>query len=77
MLAAIAESVVGAAVIRAYGVHGRTEERLDTAIERQPRRPSSGRMRTSVSSFSSGELAAGLAPARSWSWACCSASTAT
>jgi ATP-binding cassette subfamily B protein len=33
MLGAVAESVVGATVIRAYGVGGRTEQRLDTSIE--------------------------------------------
>jgi ATP-binding cassette, subfamily B, bacterial len=60
MLGVVAESVVGAVVIRAYGVAGRTERRLDTAIgelEVAQRRA----MRTSVTSFSSGELGAGLA----------------
>ncbi|MBG0822106.1 ABC transporter ATP-binding protein [Planomonospora sp. ID91781] len=33
MLSAVGESVVGAAVIRAYGAEARTSERLDTAIE--------------------------------------------
>ncbi|GGS53585.1 multidrug ABC transporter ATP-binding protein [Planobispora rosea] len=33
MLAAVSESVVGAAVIRAYGSESRTAERLDTAID--------------------------------------------
>ena len=32
MLGAVAESVVGASVIRAYGVQGRTAERIDVAI---------------------------------------------
>ncbi len=60
MLGAIAESVVGALVIRAYGVAGRTEKRLDTSIERL--RVSQQRaLRTSVTSFSSGEIGAGLA----------------
>ncbi|GAA0566791.1 ABC transporter ATP-binding protein [Paractinoplanes ferrugineus] len=60
MLGAVAESVVGAMVIRAYGVSGRTEQRLDTSIERL--RVSQQRaLRTSVTSFSSGELGAGLA----------------
>ncbi|WP_307834328.1 ABC transporter ATP-binding protein [Paractinoplanes lichenicola] len=60
MLGAIAESVVGAMVIRAYGVAGRTEKRLDTSIDRL--RVSQQRaLRTSVTSFSSGELGAGLA----------------
>lgn len=60
MLAAVGESVVGADVIRAYGVAGRTEERLDAAIERN-RAAQFKAMRTTVASFSAGELAAGLA----------------
>ena len=62
MLGAVAESVVGAAVIRAYGVAGRTERRLDTAIE-DLRVAQQRALRTSVTSFSSGELGAGLAMA--------------
>ncbi|MFV2019721.1 ABC transporter ATP-binding protein [Micromonospora sp. LOL_023] len=60
LLAAVAESVVGAAVIRAYGVSGRTAGRLDEAIEGQ-RRAQQRALRTSVISFSAGEIAAGLA----------------
>jgi ATP-binding cassette subfamily B protein len=60
MLGAIAESVVGALVIRAYGVRGRTEKRLDTAID-DLRVAQQRALRTSVTSFSSGELGAGLA----------------
>jgi ABC-type multidrug transport system fused ATPase/permease subunit len=60
MLGAVAESVVGAMVIRAYGVGGRTERRLDTAIERL-RVGQQKALRTSVTSFSSGEIGAGLA----------------
>ncbi len=60
MLGAVAESVVGATVIRAYGVSGRTERRLDESIERV-RKAQQTAMRTSVTSFSSGELGAGLA----------------
>ncbi|MEV8507764.1 ABC transporter ATP-binding protein [Actinoplanes sp. NPDC051475] len=60
MLGAVAESVVGATVIRAYGVAGRTEKRLDTSIENL--RVSQQRaLRTSVISFSTGEIAAGVA----------------
>jgi ATP-binding cassette subfamily B protein len=60
LLGAIGESVVGATVIRAYGVAGRTEQRLDTSIDRL--RVSQQRaLRTSVTSFSTGELAAGVA----------------
>jgi ATP-binding cassette subfamily B protein len=60
MLGAVAESVVGATVIRAYGVAGRTEQRLDTSIE-SLRVAQQRALRTSVTSFSSGELGAGLA----------------
>ncbi|NMO55848.1 ABC transporter ATP-binding protein [Actinoplanes sp. TBRC 11911] len=62
MLGAVAESVVGAMVIRAYGVGDRTERRLDTAIERL-RVGQQKALRTSVTSFSSGEIGAGLAMA--------------
>jgi ABC-type multidrug transport system fused ATPase/permease subunit len=62
MLGAVGESVVGATVIRAYGVADRTELRLDTSIDRL--RVSQQRaLRTSVISFSTGELAAGVAMA--------------
>jgi len=60
LLAAVAESVVGAPVIRAYGVAGRTAVRLDDAIDQQ-RRAQQRALRTSVIGFSVGELAAGLA----------------
>ncbi|GAB3984497.1 ABC transporter ATP-binding protein [Plantactinospora veratri] len=60
MLAAISETVVGAPVIRAYGVSGRTAERLDRSIDAQ-RRAQQRAIRTSVVSFSTGEIAAGLA----------------
>jgi ATP-binding cassette, subfamily B, bacterial len=60
MLGAVAESVVGATVIRAYGVSGRTATRLDTSIDRL-RVAQQNALRTSVTSFSSGELGAGLA----------------
>jgi ATP-binding cassette subfamily B protein len=60
LLGVVAESVVGATVIRAYGVAGRTEKRLDTAIE-DLRLGQQRALRTSVTSFSSGELGAGLA----------------
>ncbi|MEU4425235.1 ABC transporter ATP-binding protein [Actinoplanes sp. NPDC024001] len=60
MLGVIAESVVGATVIRSYGVAGRTEARLDSAIG-DLRQAQQRAMRTSVTSFSSGEVGAGLA----------------
>ncbi|GAA1758824.1 ABC transporter ATP-binding protein [Luedemannella helvata] len=62
LLAAISESVVGAEVIRAYGVGERTGERLDTAVVAH-RRAQLRALTTSVTSFSSGEVAAGLATA--------------
>lgn len=60
MLAAISESVVGADVIRAYGVADRTAQRLDEAIGAH-RQAQFRALRTSVTSFSAGELASGLA----------------
>jgi ATP-binding cassette, subfamily B, bacterial len=60
LLAAVAESVVGAPVIRAYGVSGRTAARLDETIDQQ-RLAQQRALRTSVTGFSIGELAAGLA----------------
>ncbi|MGH3655135.1 MAG: ABC transporter ATP-binding protein [Micromonosporaceae bacterium] len=62
LLSAIAESVVGAAVIRAYGVQRRTEQRLDDAIESY-RTAQFAALRRSVYPFSAGELTAGLANA--------------
>jgi ATP-binding cassette subfamily B protein len=60
MLGVIAESVVGAPVVRAYGIQRRTGQRLDTAIERS-RRNQSRALTNNVISMSFGELAAGLA----------------
>ncbi|MGW0432659.1 ABC transporter ATP-binding protein [Micromonospora sp. NPDC003197] len=60
MLAAISESVVGASVIRAYGVSGRTAKRLNETIQGQ-RVAQQRAIRTSVIAFSTGEIAAGLA----------------
>ncbi|NUT33790.1 MAG: ABC transporter ATP-binding protein [Hamadaea sp.] len=57
---AVSEAVVGSAVIRAYGVGARTQEKLDDTIgsyEKAQKRA----LRMSVISFSTGELAAGLA----------------
>jgi ATP-binding cassette subfamily B protein len=62
LLGAIAESVVGAPVIRAYGVTDRTARRLDSAIERY-RQAQFSALRFSVMTFSVGELVAGLANA--------------
>ncbi|MEV4844810.1 ABC transporter ATP-binding protein [Micromonospora matsumotoense] len=60
LLGTIAESVVGAPVIRAYGVSGRTARRLDTAIEGQ-RVAQQRAIRISIMGSSVGELAAGVA----------------
>ncbi|RLK12362.1 ABC-type multidrug transport system fused ATPase/permease subunit [Micromonospora sp. M71_S20] len=60
LLGAIGESVVGAPVIRAYGIAGRTARRLDEAIDGQ-RRAQQRAIRISIMGSSVGELAAGLA----------------
>ncbi|MEV0732058.1 ABC transporter ATP-binding protein [Polymorphospora sp. NPDC050346] len=60
MLAAVSETVVGAPVIRAYGVSGRIARRLDETID-QHRVAQQRAIRTSVTSFSVGEIATGLA----------------
>jgi ABC-type multidrug transport system fused ATPase/permease subunit len=62
MLGAIAETVVGAEVIRAYGVAGRSARRLDDTIERSRAAMARGQ-RISVHAFSVGEVATGLAMA--------------
>jgi len=62
MLSVISESVVAAEVIRAYGIAGRTERRLDETIESH-RRAQFRALRTSVLSFSVGEIGSGLATA--------------
>jgi ATP-binding cassette subfamily B protein len=60
LLAAVGESVVGADVIRAYGVAGRTARKLDTAVD-DLRSAQKRALKTSVTGFSTGEIAAGLA----------------
>jgi ABC-type multidrug transport system fused ATPase/permease subunit len=62
LLGTISESVVGAEVIRSFGVAERTRERLDGAIENH-RVAQTRALRTSVVSFTAGELASGLATA--------------
>jgi ABC-type multidrug transport system fused ATPase/permease subunit len=56
MLSAVSESVVGAGVVRAYGVGDRTSERLDSSIE-EHRRDQSRAIRRSAFSFGAGEIA--------------------
>ena len=60
MLGAVAESVVGAQVIRAYGVQGRTAERIDAAVD-ATRVAQTNAQRISALTFSAGELTAALA----------------
>jgi ATP-binding cassette subfamily B protein len=62
MLGVVAESVVGAAVIRAYGVQARTQKRLDESVT-ETRSAQIRAQRASVFSFAFGELLAGLATA--------------
>jgi putative ABC transport system ATP-binding protein len=60
MLGAVAESVVGAPVIRAYGVQARTAERIDSAVD-AARVAQTGAQRIAAVTFSAGELTAALA----------------
>jgi ABC-type multidrug transport system fused ATPase/permease subunit len=62
MLAAVAESVVGATVIRAYGVRDRTARRLDDAIEAN-RGAQYRAQKVAVMSSQYGEISAALAMA--------------
>lgn len=62
MLGAVAESVVGAQTVRAYGVEDRTGERINTAIDRHYRASVNAQTFTSLV-FSTGEVVAGLANA--------------
>ena len=60
MLGAVAESVVGAQVIRAYAVQGRTAERIDNAVE-STRIAQTRAQRIAAVTFSAGEMTAALA----------------
>jgi putative ABC transport system ATP-binding protein len=62
MLAAVSESVVGASVIKAYGVERRTEQRIDEAVERHMRSAIKAQVLTATT-YSTGEIAAALANA--------------
>ncbi len=62
MLSAIAESVVGAQTVRAYGIEDRTAARIDGAIERHYRAAVQAQTRTVVV-FTAGELVAAVANA--------------
>jgi ATP-binding cassette, subfamily B, bacterial len=60
LLGVLAETVVGAPVVRAYGIERRTQERLDTAIEEH--RSAAVRAGTLSATFSgTGEIFAGVA----------------
>ncbi|HEV2636865.1 MAG TPA: ABC transporter ATP-binding protein [Actinocrinis sp.] len=62
MLGAISESLVGAPVVRAYGIEEQTQQRIDRAIE-HTRGAQIRTQRVIVATFSAGEIAAGLANA--------------
>ncbi|MDX6207955.1 MAG: ATP-binding cassette, subfamily bacterial [Frankiales bacterium] len=62
MLGAVAESVVGASVIKAYGSQARTAERVDAAIDRQVAAAIKAQMLTATT-FSTGELVSAIANA--------------
>jgi putative ABC transport system ATP-binding protein len=62
MLGAVAESVVGASVIKAYGSQARTAERVDAAIDRQVAAAIKAQMLTATT-FSTGELVSAVANA--------------
>ncbi|MDT7570521.1 MAG: ATP-binding cassette, subfamily bacterial [Actinomycetota bacterium] len=60
LLGAVAESVVGAPVIRAYGVQGRTAERIDGAVSRTMSAQVNAQ-KIAATTFSFGELTAAVA----------------
>jgi ATP-binding cassette subfamily B protein len=62
MLGAISESLVGASVVRAYGIEERTGRRIEDSITGL-RRDQVRAQRVIVTTFSAGEVAAGLANA--------------
>lgn len=62
LLSAISEPVVGAAVVRSYAVEGRTQARIDTAID-EFKTASTRAQKFTVVSFSLGGISAGLANA--------------
>jgi ABC-type multidrug transport system fused ATPase/permease subunit len=62
LLSAISEPVVGASVVRSYAVEGRTQDRIDLAVERHLRASTRAQGLTAFS-FSLGGISAGLANA--------------
>ncbi|HRC40203.1 MAG TPA: ABC transporter ATP-binding protein [Tetrasphaera sp.] len=59
VLAAVSESVVGAATIRSFGVEQRAAQRLDTAIEGHRRAATTAHIRSSIA-FSAGQFVGGI-----------------
>ncbi|PSL04189.1 putative ABC transport system ATP-binding protein [Haloactinopolyspora alba] len=62
MLGAVSEAVVGAQAVRAYAVEGRTQQRVDDAVEAH-RMAATRAQRLAASAFSTGEVVAGIANA--------------
>jgi ATP-binding cassette subfamily B protein len=62
MLSAVSEPVVGAAVVRSYAIESRTQERIDTAIDRHKAASTKAQALT-AGTFSLGGISAGLANA--------------
>jgi ATP-binding cassette subfamily B protein len=62
MLSKVSEPVVGAATVRSYGIEGRTQDRIDTAIDRYQQASTRAQGLTAFS-FSLGGVSAGLANA--------------
>jgi ATP-binding cassette, subfamily B, bacterial len=62
LLSAVSEPVVGAPVVRSYAIEGRTQDRIDTAIDRHKRASTKAQGFTAVT-FSLGGVSAGLANA--------------
>jgi ATP-binding cassette, subfamily B, bacterial len=62
MLGAISESLVGAPVVRSYGIEEQTRRRIDRAVD-HTRSAQIRTQRVIVATFSAGEIAAGLANA--------------
>jgi ATP-binding cassette, subfamily B, bacterial len=62
MLSAISEPVVGAATVRSYAIEGRTQDRIDTAVDRHKAASTRAQGLTAFT-FSLGGVSAGLANA--------------
>jgi ATP-binding cassette subfamily B protein len=62
MLSAVSEPVVGAATVRSYAIEARTQERIDTAVDRYKQASTKAQGLTAFS-FSLGGVSAGLANA--------------